>query len=150
MSAYLVKTRRPPSRQSRDARVYGHTTTTMHKLSTPFPPLPKPRPEVMPRYISLELLTIKARVNSVSPPPEITPQNKKIVSHRWCRCTNTVAPVVVQKPSSTISSSTSSIDIRWEKEERGKGGGEGAGVRERGGGEGEGRNKNCRAEGRDD
>ena len=35
MSAWLVKTRRAPSRHSRDARVYGHTTTAMHKLSTP-------------------------------------------------------------------------------------------------------------------
>ena len=33
--AWLVKTRRAPSRHSRDARVYGHTTTAMHKLSTP-------------------------------------------------------------------------------------------------------------------
>ena len=39
MSAWLVKTRRAPSRHSRNARVYGHTTTAMHKLSTP-PPLP--------------------------------------------------------------------------------------------------------------
>ena len=39
MSAWLVKTRRAPSRHSRDARVYGHTTTAMHELSTP-PPLP--------------------------------------------------------------------------------------------------------------
>ena len=38
MSAWLVKTRRAPSRHSRDARGYGHTTTAMHKLSTP-PPL---------------------------------------------------------------------------------------------------------------
>ena len=38
MSAWLVKTRRAPSRHSRGARVYGHTTTAMHKLSTP--PLP--------------------------------------------------------------------------------------------------------------
>ena len=37
-SAWLVKTRRAPSRRSRDARVYGHATTAMHKLSTP--PLP--------------------------------------------------------------------------------------------------------------
>ena len=35
MSAWLVRTRRAPSRHSRDARVYGHTTTAMHKLSTP-------------------------------------------------------------------------------------------------------------------
>ena len=40
MSAWLVKTRRAPSRHSRDARVYGHTTTAMHKLSTPHPPSP--------------------------------------------------------------------------------------------------------------
>ena len=40
MSAWLVKTRRAPSRHSRDARVYGHTTTAMHILSTP--PLPPP------------------------------------------------------------------------------------------------------------
>ena len=37
MPAWLVKTRRAPSRHSRDARVYGHTTTAMHKLSTPSP-----------------------------------------------------------------------------------------------------------------
>ena len=35
MSIWLVKTRRAPSRHSRDAREYGHTTTVMHKLSTP-------------------------------------------------------------------------------------------------------------------
>ena len=35
MSAWLMKTRRAPSRHSRDARVYGHTTTAMHELSTP-------------------------------------------------------------------------------------------------------------------
>ena len=38
MPARLVKTRRAPFRHSRDARVYGHTTTAMHKLSTPPPP----------------------------------------------------------------------------------------------------------------
>ena len=35
-SAWLVKTRRAPSRHSRDARVYGHTTTTIDKFSTPY------------------------------------------------------------------------------------------------------------------
>ena len=40
MSAWLVKTRRTPSRHGRDARVYGHMTTAMHKLTTrPHPPL---------------------------------------------------------------------------------------------------------------
>ena len=37
MPAWLVKTRRGPSRHSRDARVCGHTTTAMHRLSTPPP-----------------------------------------------------------------------------------------------------------------
>ena len=35
MSAWSVKTRRVPSRHCRDARVYGHTTTDMHDMSTP-------------------------------------------------------------------------------------------------------------------
>ena len=41
MSAWLVKTRRAPSPHSKDARVYGHPTRAMHKLSTP-PPTPAP------------------------------------------------------------------------------------------------------------
>ena len=41
-SAWLVKTRRAPSRHSRDARVYGHTTA-MHKLRTPPPRFPLKR-----------------------------------------------------------------------------------------------------------
>ena len=40
ISASLVKTRRAPSRHSRDATVYGHTTTAVHKPSTPPPALP--------------------------------------------------------------------------------------------------------------
>ena len=36
MSAWLAKTRRAPSRHSRDARVNGHTTTAMRKLSTEY------------------------------------------------------------------------------------------------------------------
>ena len=40
MSAWLVKTRRASSRHCRDARVYGHTATAMHDISTsPRPPL---------------------------------------------------------------------------------------------------------------
>ena len=39
MSTWLVKTQRAPSRHSRDARVYAHATTAMHKLSTPPPNL---------------------------------------------------------------------------------------------------------------
>ena len=59
MSAWLVKTRRAPSRHSRDARIYGHTTMAMHKLSTrplspnlpypqPLPHPPSPRPTRTP------------------------------------------------------------------------------------------------------
>ena len=36
----------PVPGHSRDARVYGHTTTAIHKLSTPPPPPPPPRPNV--------------------------------------------------------------------------------------------------------
>ena len=43
MSAWLVKTRRSPSRYGRGARVHGHTTTATHKLSTPPPPKKKMR-----------------------------------------------------------------------------------------------------------
>ena len=51
MSARLVKTRRAPSRHSRDARVYVHTTTAMHKLST----LPSPPNRVRIQQESLDL-----------------------------------------------------------------------------------------------
>ena len=37
-SAWLAKTRRAPSRHSRDARVYGHTATAMHNLCALSPP----------------------------------------------------------------------------------------------------------------
>ena len=44
---------RAPSRRSRNARVCGHTTTAMHKLSTP--PLPpffnRPSPTAFPRIV---------------------------------------------------------------------------------------------------
>ena len=38
MFAWSVKSRSAPSRHCRDVRVYGHTTTAMHDMSTP-PPL---------------------------------------------------------------------------------------------------------------
>ena len=44
MSAWLVKTRRAPSRHSRDARIYGHTTTYGHAHTEDSPPLPPPLP----------------------------------------------------------------------------------------------------------
>ena len=43
--AWLVKSRRAPSRHSRDARVYSYTTTAMHTLSIPPPPPPLPPPK---------------------------------------------------------------------------------------------------------
>ena len=52
ISAWLVKTRRAPSRDSRDARVYGHTATAMHKLSIPSPPPPTARLEMPPQLAS--------------------------------------------------------------------------------------------------
>ena len=51
MPTWLVKTRRAPSRHSRDARIYGHRTMAMHKLSTPpspSPPLTNSKPCVPP------------------------------------------------------------------------------------------------------
>ena len=41
MTHETAKTRHAPPRHSRDARVYGHTTTAMHELSYP-PPSPPP------------------------------------------------------------------------------------------------------------
>ena len=41
VSAWSVKARRAPFRYCRDARVYGHTTTAMHAMSTPPRPLPQ-------------------------------------------------------------------------------------------------------------
>ena len=39
MSAWSVKTRRTPIRRCWDVRVYGHTTTTVHDVSTSLPPV---------------------------------------------------------------------------------------------------------------
>ena len=72
-SASLVKTRRAPSRHSRDARVYGHTTTAMHKLSTPpRPPSPVPRPGSYQVFLCASWLSIWHRgffVCTVGCPP---------------------------------------------------------------------------------
>ena len=45
-----AKIRRAPSRHSRDARVYGHTTTAMHKLSAH---TPRYAPSCLSRYNTL-------------------------------------------------------------------------------------------------
>ena len=45
ISAWSVKTRRAPSRHCRDARIYGHTTTALHDMSTP----PSNRPHFLSR-----------------------------------------------------------------------------------------------------
>ena len=61
MSAWLVKTRRAPSRHSRDARIYGHATTAMNKLSTPPPPSLRgvvPRSCFCPLYGSCFSITV--------------------------------------------------------------------------------------------
>ena len=60
MSAWLVKTRRGPSRRSRDARGYGHTNTAMPKLSTPLPSPSAPHPPL----ISLMLIFRRSDLTS--------------------------------------------------------------------------------------
>ena len=69
-SAWLVKTRRAPSRHGRDARVYGHTTTAMHKLRTPPPP-------TIPRRMSAHRNLAEIFFLEVV--------NRRQVSIRWCR-----------------------------------------------------------------
>ena len=59
MSAWLVKIRCAPSRHSRDARVYGHTTTAMHKLSTPPPPPMKHRGNSRRRDIRVDVSKLR-------------------------------------------------------------------------------------------
>ena len=61
ISAWLVKTRRAPSRHSRDARVYGHTTTAMHKLSTPPPPSPARHPFSHPSGYTQRVLVVSVQ-----------------------------------------------------------------------------------------
>ena len=57
MSAWLVNTRRAPSRHSRDARVHGHTTTPVHKLRTPPSPPPSLKsPKRLPALLYSALL----------------------------------------------------------------------------------------------
>ena len=69
MSSWLVKTRRAPSRHSRDTRVYGHTTTAMHKLCTP-PPPPPPPPHTPPPPPHLK--SKSARIMNAYPTGDIT------------------------------------------------------------------------------
>ena len=76
--AWLVKTRRAPSRHSRDGRVYGHTTTAMQKSSTPLAPLPPSPPKLLstlrtpcppsPRNKFINFYTISTP-GTLSPPP---------------------------------------------------------------------------------
>ena len=70
MSAWLVKTRRAPSRHSRDAKVYGHTTTAVHKLNTP------------PRPLAVAIQTSHPRrfAQTVSPWPS---QNRLLYHPLW-------------------------------------------------------------------
>ena len=71
----VVKTQRAPSRLSRDTRVYGHTTTAMHKPSTPppssHPPFPSPfsSPPPRPLYNSLVYTSSRFRQRKKFPSP---------------------------------------------------------------------------------
>ena len=96
MPAWLVKTRRAPSRHSRDARVYGHSTTAMHKLSTPppFPPIHRLLLSVISRvkrgsetplfvlffFSHTLLLSRQAVVTGVAPYPRFLPSI--FIAHR--------------------------------------------------------------------
>ena len=61
MSAWSVKTRRALSRHCKDVRVYGHTTTAIHDVSTSSPPpdlflieyTPPPSSQLPPAYLSI-------------------------------------------------------------------------------------------------
>ena len=57
MSAWSVKTRRAPSSQCGDARVYGHTTTAMHEYRVHPPP---PRNAALQVGLSRMQLTLRA------------------------------------------------------------------------------------------
>ena len=50
-----VKNRRSPSRNSTDARVYGHTTTAMNELSSTPPPYSPPQPPYFSFYLTFQL-----------------------------------------------------------------------------------------------
>ena len=65
-SAWLVKAWRAPSRHSRDARVYGHTTMAMRKLSTP--PLSPFRPFVLSSFRPFVLSSFRPFVPPFVPP----------------------------------------------------------------------------------
>ena len=77
MSAWLVKTWRNPSRHSMNARVYGHTTTAMHKLSTPRPPRP------LSPYFSTPLLSARAPPSKTPPSPHRLYDLQKYMT-KWC------------------------------------------------------------------
>ena len=84
-SARLVKTRRAPSRHSRDARVHGRTTTAMQKLSTP-PPSKPPRPPLTGHTTRLHTYEINWCIHSRQlPPPSKT--GFKIYVHRLINIT---------------------------------------------------------------
>ena len=72
MSAWLVKTRRTPSRHSRDARVYGHTATAMHEYRVPPPTvrrLSTPTPRLHPPLPLTPLLSLPPPTRPPLDPP---------------------------------------------------------------------------------
>ena len=68
MSAWSVKTRRAPSRQCRDVRVYGHTTTAMHSNEYP-PPRPCLKPDFLSVYCLSSLLSYVLKLRDAVPDP---------------------------------------------------------------------------------
>ena len=95
MSAWLVKTRRASSRHSRDTRVYGHTTTAMHKLSIRLPIRPA---AVCPKHLeSWRYLTALRRITAArknrlfSASGSNVSLSTKDSGTRWSRVTNLAA-----------------------------------------------------------
>ena len=78
MPSWSVKTRRAPPRHCRGTRVYGHTTTVMHDMSTHTPlhahphyPLPRGRstPMMVCKFLTLLVLWCTCHHLAPHPPP---------------------------------------------------------------------------------
>ena len=119
MSACLVKIRRVPSRQCRDARVYGHTTTAMHMIMSAPPPPPLTAPNLASLldrcavsillcyrliYIPQHPLTVASCPTRSSPPgcSKIYPPNSTTTFNSRC-CSSPSFPPSPSSPPSPVS-----------------------------------------------
>ena len=74
LSAWSVTTRRAPSRRCRDTRVYGHTTTAVHDMSTPHPLSSLP--------CTLPIVNIEPPFN-FKPPGQLLARAHQLGGKRW-------------------------------------------------------------------